>query len=375
MSQEILVRSREDFEEINWSRARIVSFGQSFGEEAESGTFWGSLEGLEFRQLDQFVESALDANGFEANLENLLYALETLRLGRRARVQSGKAHLGVRQYQPVLCFDWPRRGRSGALLARLYGLIESVKEGTRSATSSGVAQQNSMRERLERETQRAETLQKETKRLSQALAEAQAELRALKAAHLAHLGAGPGRALATDERRKESTRLESAQVRIVDRARSKVVVRIGRRDFDVDFHDLVRFPQEGAWSLALLTRGRVEALVPVGDGWIPFRYVVVEVLAVAEQSLKVRSQAGSEWTVSFESAASSNGSGRHTSSFSTQPRRGTLLVARTSGLECLGVFRADNSVSRRAVLEFTQTLLQLQNSEPGAAADRAEDRR
>jgi hypothetical protein len=374
MPDEALIQSREEFEALDWKHAKVGAFDRNFGEDREAGVFWGVLSELEFRRLHQVVEKSLEANGFETNLENILSALETLRLGRMARTQNAKLGPSVRQYQPVLCFELPRRGKSGELLSKLYGLIESLKQGAQVPVRHG----QSPRESQIKAQELADNLRTERDELAKELAAVRAELEALRAVQLTHrLGDQGPKAIGVSHSRAETARLESAQVRSVDPSAARIVVRIGRRDFDVGYENLVQFPEPGAWSLALVTQGRIEALVPLGTGWRPMSYVVVTVLAATDQALKVRSLSGDEWCVPrapgkdvlaqarpSDANAGDRGAGHGI-------RRGMTLVARTCGSQCLGVFRCDDQAQRKSVLENIQTLLGLQDASSDADLESA----
>jgi hypothetical protein len=100
--------------------------------DSQRSLFYISIDKILFTSPITAIEKVLEANGFVANLENILSCLDSLTFSVHARVSETNkiepAHK-VHDYLPCISFELPRTQRVGGVLQRFYDIISSYETG------------------------------------------------------------------------------------------------------------------------------------------------------------------------------------------------------------------------------------------------------
>jgi hypothetical protein len=281
-----LVATPEQAGEIDFARSREIVVGEPSGLEESSKVFWLKLSELDFVSLSDFVCRSLEANGWEANLENILQSLESLRIGRRVQLKGSPGSKKAQGFERVLCFRLPRRGQSGKLLTMLYALVTGSEAAVgRSALELDVNEHPVVKALQERILQLEEALQ------AQAGSRGLPKVSSEKVRAVADGFAAPPLALSA------ALGAKTFQVKSLDFTRLVATFRCDGRNYDLAFADLQALPEVGASAVGLLEDSRLLGVLPIGRGWHKIRHVTGRVMAVSKGMAKLSLPGRSEVVV------------------------------------------------------------------------------
>jgi hypothetical protein len=103
--------------------------------DSQLNLFYISLDKILFTNPISTVEKVLEANGYVANLENILSCLDSLNFCVHARVNENNrkdSAVKVQDHLPCISFELPRKHRVGGILKRFYDEIASYESEEKS---------------------------------------------------------------------------------------------------------------------------------------------------------------------------------------------------------------------------------------------------
>ena len=312
MADMTLVRTSADAAEIDWSRADERAIGEKTGVDPASQAFWIRLSDLDFVSLTEMALRGLEAHGWETNLENVLYAIETMTIGRMARLRDGKDGDKSRavSYERVVSLMLPRKGQSGNLLSMLYALVSGSEAPAPPRTPEDINDHPAV------------------KALQARIAFQESQLALMRAKEL---GASKKReevAAVVDDAARGVSGLSAElgivtlQARSVDSVNQVVAFRAERRSYELSFDSLTHIPEAGASAIGLTEGAALKGVIPFGLGWHEISYVHGRILAHASGRIKVALPGRTEWVVPASGASAAQRSLR---------RHDEVVVAVASG--------------------------------------------
>jgi hypothetical protein len=355
MSDLRLVTQADAASDLDWSRAEERSLGETTGLDPDSQTFWIRLSDLDFVGLSGLVTKSLEAHGWEANLENILLAMDSLRIGRRVRlrpVTSGQKQRAM-AFERVVSLSLPNKGQSSPLLSMLYALVSGSEAPARQLASRDINDHPAVKALQARLAALEEENASLRRRSRQRLNEAQETASVVQQARsdISGLSAELG--------------VVSLQVRSVDIERAVVTFRGDGRAFELGIEQLTHLPDPGAMGIGLREGGALVGVLPMGTGWRLLDYVQATVLATLPNRLKLRLPGRTEVVVPFM---------RRDGSSQAQPRRHDKVVAVMAGQQGLALWTGSpvalaavlrERQLRLAMLEHEHRLLAILDSEAG----------
>lgn len=331
-----LIYSPKMLEERDFQRAKEVAADDLAGHDSASDRLYFSVPGVEFRDFPQLVTGTLEKSGFEPNLENILGALETLRVSRLVLDQRSGGR--VRRFSRVVSFRLPKKGQAGVLLGSLYALLDSL-------SLDGLKDQD-RRKRVHADAQEEKGDQRELRKLQEENLSLRSQIARLRdqVSAMGEKQALNGLQRGLAELKAESQtlkKLEGYQLEILETSQIRqtsgvVELRKGRRRYDYPLSRLSHFPREGAWGVALLEGGTIVRLMPFGPGWEPFSLAPAVVLASSRKSVKVRIQ----------------GSGVGTCHSDSKYRRGQIVIAQLAQKNLISVLPRWDASQRSVLLSL-----------------------
>lgn len=289
MGDHRLITQSDLAEDIDWSRAEARSQEPQTGLDTDSNVFWMSLSALDFVGIVDVATRTLEAHGWETNLENILSALESMRLGRRALVRDGSAGQRpvVKSFDRVLTLSLPSRKHSGKLLSMLYALVSGSEEPGALRGSRDINEHPAV------------------KALQKRLAEKDEEIEVLRARERKHRTAPSGSGLSSSNAAQAPAVLGlsaelgvlNVQVRSVDWEQGLVFFRGDRRSYSLGFAAMTHLPEVGSTAIGLVDGGVLRGIIPVGVGWHAISYVQAKVMAFSAGFVKVVLPGRAEATV------------------------------------------------------------------------------
>lgn len=353
-----VIISADESAAIDWRRAKPRAFGQGTGVSRNQSLFWARLADLEYIPLLDVVEKALEAHGWELNLENLLFALGTARVGRKSQGVSKGDRLQPVAYEPVYTFELPQKGRSGRLLRMLYAALEPNKKPKKLAQDEGARLRSEQKliEEMAQLKQEAKHLRAENHWLRESIASANSQVAKLLQEAVSSFGAD---AVPLDRAAREARKLDKSDapqlnlgvlhVREIDFDQRVVRLRGEGRSLESSFDELLLFPQKGCQAVGVFENKVLVRLVPIGLGWIPYSFQAAKVLASSGRTAKF--ETGGRFEFILESDALALGR-------SSRLRRGDVVVCRFAEGRPVGVcLQNDDATTQK------QRLFQIQFEE------------
>jgi hypothetical protein len=283
-----LILTTEQAAAIEWRKAKSIQFGEATGRDELSGAFWARTDGLEYLPFVDIVERSLEAHGWETNIENLLFSLESARIARRALIQStgtsgnvgaaGSEGKRAVTFENVFAMDLPQRGRSGKLLKRLYALVSGAPNGSIAAPGS-----------TDIDKHPAMQMMKST------ISELEAEVSQLRAERSALIEKSKARdrenavqLMQPAIRAEGGVEIRHLEVRSIDTERRIVGFRGSERSFELPFAALPKYPVIGSRALGVIESRKVTGILPTGADWVEFSLVPGWILAANKTCIKYR---------------------------------------------------------------------------------------
>jgi hypothetical protein len=222
--------------------------------DSQLNVFYITLDKILFTNPITTIEKVLNANGFVANLENILSCLDSFTFSVHARVSENNKKDPIEKihdYLPCISFELPRKHRVGGVLQRFYDEIASY-DAEKKSTSDIVEmlERNARIVSLKREL---DELGKENEKLNYRIQELSAELLAEK----------------NNSRRQDSDSITNdslpgnsrlCRVEHVDLKKRLVKVKSLKKLYDIPTHMLDRVPEFKSLCLVSLDQDEKKPL-------------------------------------------------------------------------------------------------------------------
>ncbi len=269
-----------DLQEAEYD-VRLSSAGRDDGRQL----VYTTVDRVAFRAAPEIVDTVLDANGFALNLENVLAALDDLKIGYRVRMAKRQPSADetpvAESYVPALTLRLPTKNRVGPLLAKFYAEVDAYQaELARLREERGRAQ-GGQRKEVDKLRRERDELAEQNKLLQQKLDDMTRELNLVKKAH-----ADAAKALAAQHLLPAQVR--TATVHEVDLTSRYVALKSGRKVFSVPLVALWVYPKAEDPCLVSIQDGEVIGVFFHEGAQSPPGTVLAEVLHVASGKVKIR---------------------------------------------------------------------------------------
>ena len=256
------------------------------GRDEDQHVVYLTVDRVSYLPTPELVDKVLHANGYALNLENILAAIDELRVGYRVRPSLRTELNGTvvaRSFIPALTLKLPAKNRVGPLLQKFYAEVESYQTELALLREQKGRAQSEQRKELEDLRQERERLLEQNKLLQAKLDDLSRELSVLKRAH-----ADATKALTTQNFLPSQVRF--AQVHEVDLHTRYVSLKAGRKVFSVPLVALWVFPEKEDPCLVSIQDGQVSGVFFHEGSQAPPGMVIGEVLHVAHGKCKIREE-------------------------------------------------------------------------------------
>jgi hypothetical protein len=222
--------------------------------DSQRNVFYITLDKILFTNPIATIEKVLEANGFVANLENILSCLDSFTFSVHARVSENNMTDDadkVHDYLPCICFELPRKHRVGGVLQRFYDEIASYEaEHKSTAHIVEMLERNAKLVSLKRELDK---LERENKTLNCRIEELTTELLAEREKY---------RRQDSDNTSNDSLPVNSRLCRVehVDLKRRLIKVKSLKKRYDIPTHMLDRVPEFKSLCLVSLDQDEKKPL-------------------------------------------------------------------------------------------------------------------
>jgi hypothetical protein len=346
-----LILNTEQAAAIEWRKAKPTQVGEATGRDDSSGAFWARTDGLEYLPFVDIVERSLEAHGWETNIENLLFSLESARIARRALIQSngtmgteGSEDKRAISFENVFAMDLPQRGRSGKLLKRLYALVSGSPNGSIAGPSSTDIDKHPAMQMMK-----------------SSIAELEAEVTQLRAERSALIEKSKARErdnavhlMQPAIRAEGGVEVRHLEVRSVDTERRVVGFRGSERSYELPFAALPKYPAIGSRALGLIESRKVTGILPTGTDWTEFCLVQGWILATNKSGIKFRIRGRKEFLMPLTDDSPQ---------FLRLLRRSDEVVVKMAGDQTIEICASNEDLQRDANLR--ERLFQLRAEELG----------
>lgn len=343
-----LILNGDEAAAIEWRKAKSAQVGEASGRDTVTGAFWARTDGLEFLPFVEIVERSLEAHGWETNIENLLFSLESARLARRALIQSSGTASTLEKraltFENVFAMDLPQRGRSGKLLKRLYALVSGAPNSSVTPPGSLEIDKHPAVQMMKQQMIDLETELEQLRRERVALVERAKTREQEKLLPL----------LKPAIHAEGGLEVRHLEVRSIDTERRVIGFKSSDRNFELGYALLPKFPNIGARALGALESRKLTGILPTGSDWTEISLVPGRVLAVNNSLIKFTLRGRREFRLQINDDSPA---------YLRRLRRSDDIVVKIAGDQALDICPSDEAFDRDANLR--ERLFRLRAEELG----------
>lgn len=244
----------------------------------EDEQFVATADRLPLGSLLTMIEKILVANGFVSNLENILAALENLRVSHRAKTE-GKV---VKGHLPALTFKLPKKNHKGRLLGLYYDELSQYAYEIHSLKIKHAAPKS-----------QSEALENELSRNQSYMASLEARIKELneKLKHFEQGGGGIG-TIGGDVLPPDLRMGTISKINLSDR---HTIIHFERGNLKVPLSIFVNTPIKDAGAIIAMQNGRPTYAINYANKAPPLKKGLAEVLVAEHDHLKLRDRERKEY--------------------------------------------------------------------------------